>query len=246
MNPFTTSREATAYVLDRIFEQAASDGSIFTDFERRLLYGLATEEEIDAFEDRNEGEDAERLWRKLDILVRHGLEREGLRGGREVQRRYEAALRLAAIDSHYLAQILKGLAEAKLSTRLKRGLRRWAVLLPICFVGGIALAAAMFWIVPAIEEVKKTSIGRMLEEHATLLFFAILLCIGLAQKVWWKSRLRRWAGNASEADPPIVPFDGYIAPESSTPHDQGCDAPAGHHAVSSDHGCGDFTDGHHH
>jgi hypothetical protein len=246
MNPFTTSPEATAYVLDKIFEQAASDGSIFSDFERRLLYGVATKEEIDAFEDRNEGDDAKRLWRKLDVLVRHGLEGEGQRGGREVQRRYEAALRLAATDSHYLAQILKGLAEAKPSTRLKRGLRRWAMLLPICFVGGIALATAMSWIVPAIEKVRKTSTGRMLEEHGTLLFFAILLCIALAQKLWWKSRLLRWGGNASDADPPIVPFDGYIGSESSTPHDKGCDAPAGHHGVNSDHGCGDFTGGHHH
>jgi hypothetical protein len=191
MNPFTTSSEATSYVLDRIFEQAASDGSTFTDFERKLLYGLATEEEVDAFEDRNEGDDAERLWRKLDVLVRYGLEREGQRGGREVQRRYETALQLATTDSHYLAQVLKGLAEARLSTKLKRGLRRWSVLLPICFVGGIALAAAMFWIFPAIERVKKTSTGRMLEEHHTLLFFAALLCIALAQRLWWKLRLRR-------------------------------------------------------
>src|SRR6266496_1483957 len=188
MNPFTTSREATAYVLDRIFEQAASDGLIFTDFERKLLYGLATEEEIDAFEDRNEGDDAENLWRKLDVLVRHGLGRERQRGGRDVQRRYEAALRLTATDSHYLAQILKGLAEAKPSTRLKRGLRRWALLLPVCLVGGIALAAAMFWMVPAIERIEKTSTGRMLKEHGSLVFFAILLCIALAPRLWWKLR----------------------------------------------------------
>jgi hypothetical protein len=192
MNPFTTSSEATAYVLDRIFEQAASDGSTFTDFERKLLYGLATEEEIDAFEDLNEGDDAERLWRKLDVLVRHGLEREGQRGGREGQRRYEAALRLATTESHYLAQVLKGLAEAKPSTRLKRGLRRWSVLLPICFVGGIALAAAMFWIIPAVESFKKTSAGRMLEQHGSIVFFVILLCIALLPRLWWKWRLRRW------------------------------------------------------
>jgi hypothetical protein len=73
MNPFTTPHEATAYVLDRIFEQAVGDGSMSTGFERRLLYGLTTVEEIDAFEDQNEGEDAERLWRKLDALVRHAL-----------------------------------------------------------------------------------------------------------------------------------------------------------------------------
>ena len=188
MNPFTTS-------CDRIFEQAASDGSMLTDFDRKLLYGLATEEEIDAFEDRNEGDDAGELWRKLDVLVRHGLERERQRGGRDVQRRYEAALRLAATDSHYLAQILKALAEAKLSTRLKRGLRRWAVLLPVCLIGGIALAAAMFWIFPAIERIEKTSTGRMLKEHGSLVFFAILLCIALAPSLWWKLRLRRWRGN---------------------------------------------------
>lgn len=194
MNPFTTSSEATAYVLDRIFEQAASDGSSFTNFERKLLYGLATEEEIDGFEEQNDGEDAERLWRKLDVLVRHGLERQGQGGGRDLQRRYEGALRLATTDSHYLAQVLKGLAEARLSTRLKRGLRRWSVLLSICVVGGIALAAAMFWIFPAIETVKKTSAGRMLEEHHTALFFAVLLCIALAERLWWKLRLRRWEG----------------------------------------------------
>jgi hypothetical protein len=48
---------------------------------------------------------------------------------------------------------------------------------------------------PAIEKVKKTSAGRILEEHGTLLFFAILLCIVLAQRLWWKSRLRRFGGN---------------------------------------------------
>lgn len=192
MNPFTTPQEATAYVLDRIFEQAAREGSIFTDFERRLLHGLATEVEIDSFEDDNEGEEADRLWRKLDVLIRHGLERGGQRDSREVQRRYEAALQLAATDSNYLAQILRGLREAKLSTKLKRGLRRWAVLLPVCFIAGIALAAAMFWIVPGIERVKKTTAGRMLQEHGTLLFFAILLCVVVAQRLWWKSRLRRF------------------------------------------------------
>src|SRR5579859_3461101 len=107
MNPFTTPREASAYVLDRILEQASRDGSIFTDFERSLLYGLATDEEIEVFEDQ--GDDAETLWRKVDVLVRHVLEREGERGGRDVQRRYQAALRLAATDSNYLAQILMGL-----------------------------------------------------------------------------------------------------------------------------------------
>jgi hypothetical protein len=191
MNPFTTSHQATAYVLDRIFEQAAIEGSIFTEFERRLLYGLASEEEISAFEERNEEDDAQRLWHKVEVLVRHGLERERQRGGRELQSRYVAALRLAAMDSHYLAQILKVVAEAKPSTRLKRGLRRWAVLLIICSIGGIALAAAMFWIYPAIERVKQTSAVRMLEEHGTLLFFVILLCLGLAERLWWKLRLRR-------------------------------------------------------
>jgi len=185
MNPFTAPHEATAYILDKIFEQAAIDGSTFSDFERRLLYGLATDQEIDAFEERNEEDDSERLWHNVDILVRHGLERERQRGGRELQRRYEAALRLAATDSHYLAQILKVLAEAKPSTRLKRGLRRWAVLLPICVVGGIALAAAMFWMTPVIERVKNSG-------TATLLFFATLLCIALAQRLWWKWHLRRW------------------------------------------------------
>jgi hypothetical protein len=93
-----------------------------------------------------------------------------------------------------LAQILQGLTNAKLSTKLKRGLRRWAVLLPICLMGGIAFAAAMFWIVPAIEKVNKTGAGRMLGEHGTLLFFAILLCVVLVQRLWWKSRLRRLGG----------------------------------------------------
>ena len=190
MNPFTTSHEATAYVLDRILQQAAIDGLTFNDFERRLLYGLATEEEIDTFEDQNEGEDAERLWRKLDVVVRHGLEREGQSGGRELRRRYEAALRLAATETHYLAQILTGPTQAKLSTRLKRGLRRWAVLLPICFIGGIGLAAAIFWLSPAIERV-----GRTLEKHGTLLFFATILCIALAERLWSKLRSRQWGSN---------------------------------------------------
>jgi hypothetical protein len=195
MNTFTTPHEATAYVLDKIFEQAAGDGSMFTGVERRLLYGLTTVEEIEVFEDQNEGEDAERLWRKLDVFVHHALELERQRGGREAQRRYESALQLAAADSTYLAQILQGLNNATLSTKLKRGLRRWVVLLPICFIVGIALAAAMFWIVPAIEKVKKTSAGRILEEYGVLLYFAILLCIVLAQRLWWKSRSRRFGGN---------------------------------------------------
>ena len=192
MNPFTTPREATSYVLDRIFEQAAIDGVAFTDVERKLLSGLVLEEEIEIFEDRNEGEDAGKLWRKLDILVRHVLERARQNGGRDLQRRYETALRLAAADSCYLAQTLKGLADAKLSTRFKRRLRRWAVLAPICLLGGIALAAAMFWIVPAVESFKKTNVAKMLQEHGSIVFFVTVLCIALLPRLWWKWRLRRW------------------------------------------------------
>lgn len=192
MNPFTTPREATSYVLDRIFEQAAIDGVAFTDVERKLLSGLVVEEEIETFEDRNEGEDAGKLWHKLDILVRHALQRARQYGGRDLQKRYETALRLAATDSCYLAQMLKRLSDAKLSTRFKRRLRRWAVLAPICLLGGIGLAAAMFWIVPAVETFKRTTAGKMLEQHGSIVFFVILLCIALLPRLWWKWRLRRW------------------------------------------------------
>ena len=84
MNPFTTPREATSYVLGRIFEQAAIDGEAFTDLERKLLSGLVVEEEIETFEDLNEGEDAGKLWRKLDMLVSNSLERTRRYGGRDL------------------------------------------------------------------------------------------------------------------------------------------------------------------
>jgi len=46
--------------------------------------------------------------------------------------------------------------------------------------------------VPAIEAVNKTIAGRMLDAHGTLLHFAMLLCIALAARLWWKWRLRRY------------------------------------------------------
>ena len=64
--------------------------------------------------------------------------------------------------------------------------------LPVSLVGGIAVAASAIWIFPpAIGRVNKTSTGRMLEEHRQLLYFAILLCVVLAHRLWWKLRLRR-------------------------------------------------------
>jgi hypothetical protein len=48
-----------------------------------------------------------------------------------------------------------------------------------------------------------------------------------------------------ETEVPPLSVDGYIIPESSTPHHHGCDSTTVHGSHGMDSGCGDFSSGHH-
>lgn len=158
MHPFITSKGAKSYVVAKILEEAMTEGVGLTNIERKLLNESLGEDEVEAFEHRNDGQDAEAFWEKIAALVRNGLNREKEFGGRPAQRQYEAALQLAVNERDYLAGIIQieELATATLASKTKRGVKRWLLLLPICILGGIALALILPYVFEASDRISQT------------------------------------------------------------------------------------------
>jgi hypothetical protein len=141
MVSFTTPQEAKAFVIGKIVEQAATEGLVLINFERRLLHDTPTEQEIEEFEDRNDGSDA--------------LRREREKGGRSSRQEYEQALELfAAEEGDYLAGIIRATVSATISSKVKHGYRKWLLLALVCVVGGLALPLLLMFLMPAIEKAK--------------------------------------------------------------------------------------------
>jgi hypothetical protein len=147
MNSFNDPREASSYVVGKILEQATAEGIELTQFERELMCGSVADDQVESFEDRNDGEDAEAFWSKIAQLIRLGIRKAKENGGRLEQREYEDALRVAATDTGYLAGIIQveGFSTPTVTSRIEHGYRKWLLLVVVCVVGGLGLASILIF-----------------------------------------------------------------------------------------------------
>jgi hypothetical protein len=195
----TTPREAKAYVIAKIVEQAATEGLVLSNFERRLLYDTPTEQEIEEFEDRNDGSDAEDFYANIVLLTRHGLRREREKGGRSSRWEFEQALELfAAEEGDYLAGIVRATVSATISSKVKHGYRKWLVLALVCVVGGLALPLLLMFLMPSIEQAEGVfeasglgqKLHKLLDTYGAIALIATFLVVWLfatvprARKKW--------------------------------------------------------------
>jgi hypothetical protein len=193
MVSFPTPREAKAYVIGKIVAQAATEGLLLSDFERRLLYDTPSVQEIEEFEDRNGGSDAEDFYAKIVLLTRHGLRRELEKGGSS-SREYEQALKLFAADEgDYLAGIVRATVSATISSKVKHGYRKWILLALVCVVGGLALPILLMFLMPTVEKAKGVfeasglgqKLHRFLDTYGAIALIATLLVVWLFTTIPW-------------------------------------------------------------
>lgn len=188
MAPFSTPGEAKAYVVSRILEQAAKHAVLFDDFECRLLAGLATEDEIERYEESGYGEQAEDLWEKVTGLAKIEMREDQLTGDE-----FLAAIRLSASDPEYIDAILdvEGFASPSLQARIKSGIWHWFGLGLVCVIGGLTLALAAPFLFDATERLgnshgAKFSL-RLLDRYGA----AFLVALIVTSLIWSMQRLRK-------------------------------------------------------
>ena len=75
-----------------------------------------------------------------------------------------------------------------------------------------------------------------------------LLTLVVIERMARRSKGEERSKKKGVPEPEVPPLSehGYIIPQPSTPHHQGCDSPAGHGSHGADIGCGYFSSGHHH
>src|SRR5579885_2319994 len=147
MARFTTPKEAKSCLAERLLQEASRRGVTLDTFERELIAGRVSDDAIERFEEREDGDTAERFWDKVGDLARGVLraERSGPENGA-----FREAMQVSATEPDYLDSILsaEGIYKQPLSSVLGRNYRRWLLLGLLCVLGGVALAAFLLFVVP--------------------------------------------------------------------------------------------------
>ncbi|HEY3926986.1 MAG TPA: hypothetical protein VGL89_01310 [Candidatus Koribacter sp.] len=179
MGKIDNSEQASAYVLSRVLEQAAQDGTIFDSFELRLLDGSAAEGEVEDYETRNDGADADELWAKVDRIARLTVKKDP-----DLRQAMIAAERVPSYLNDVL--VVGGIAHARTT---REQVRHLALLAIVCIAGGLAVGLAGIFLVPYFDNTTEHAtkpLAPLLDKYGLPLFVALLVTA-----IFWSVRRLR-------------------------------------------------------